>query len=240
MPRYHPVFVDLAGRAVLIVGGGDVCLEKLNALSATEARITVLAPSLKPAVAQWVAEGRVTWLTKWFEPRDCEPYFMIIAATDDPAVNAEVFRAGNALQRLTNSVDDPVHCNFIMAAIAAEGPLQVAVSTSGCSPALAQRIRAQIAREIVTPAHGRLCQYLGEWRPRVKSELPNYRARQGFWERVLGSEVPKWLEEDRSLADSGMESGLAWARRRPECVTCGVRGHGFVTVCADCPHQEVD
>jgi uroporphyrin-III C-methyltransferase len=93
-------------------------------------------------------------------------------------------------------VDDPEHCNFIMAAIAKSGPMQVAISSAGCSPALAQRVRNRIESEILTESVGVLAEYLGSRRPEVKKQLPNYKARQAFWEQVLDSKVPHILATD--------------------------------------------
>jgi len=195
---------------------------------------------VRPPVKELIDEGRIQWLEKEFDPEDAKPYFMIIAATDNPTVNGLVYRTGNELLRLSNSVDDPINCNFIMAALTGHGPMQVAVSSAGCSPALAQKIRRRIANEIVTPQIGRLGAYLGDWRPRIKTELPSYKARQGFWERVLGSNIPNLLEQDRNQADQAMEAGIKWGQRRPSCLTCNVKDHGFVTVCPDCPHRNED
>jgi siroheme synthase-like protein len=221
--KYHPVYLDLRDRPVLIVGGGFVALEKLNSLLPSGARITVVSPDVRAEVAAWIADGTITWIPRRFEEADVEAYFMVIAATNDPLVNALVFQTGNAKNRLSNSVDDPVNCNFIMAAMTGQGPMQVAVSSAGCSPALAQRIRRRIAEEIVTPEVGRLGEYLGSWRGRIKESLPNYRARQGFWEKVLDSSVPTLLEtQGREAADGEMERALTWGQANVKCLECRV------------------
>jgi siroheme synthase-like protein len=230
--KYHPVFLDLRDRPVLIVGGGNIAVEKLNSLLPSGACITVLAPVINDQVREWVAAGDIRWVEKRFEPLDVEPYFMVIAATDDPAVNALVFQSGNERLRLSNSVDDPINCNFIMAAIAGHGPMQVAVSSAGCSPALAQRIRNRIAEELVTPEVGELGAYLGSWRARIKGELPSYRARQGFWEKVIDSAVPELLaSEGRGAADVEMERVLAWSKRNVPCLECRVPAPFFGCAC---------
>ena len=231
--NYHPVFLSLTGRAVLIVGGGSIAHEKTESLKLCGATITILSPRLSGAIKTEVEAGRLAWIEKSFEPTDLIPYFMIIAATDDPKVNAEVFRAGNALNRLTNSVDDPENCNFIMSAIVRQGPIQVAVSSSGCSPALAQRIRNCISQDLVTPEIGRLGEFLGRWRPAVKSSLSSYKHRQGFWERVLSSEIPSLLAQDEHSANRRMNTILGWAREHPDCLLCGNHEHGFTASC-DC------
>lgn len=171
-----------------------MCTEKLTSLMPLSgAEVTVVAPWICDEVRSYVESGRVRWIEKEFEPSDCDPFFMIIAATNDPLVNALVFETGDKLLRLTNSVDDPKNCNFIMAAIARSGLLQVAVSSAGASPAIAQRVRARIQNEILTPDLGVFMEYLGSWRPVIKKALPNYRSKQVFWETVIDSDLQQVL-----------------------------------------------
>jgi len=191
--HYHPVYLDLKDRRILIVGGGAVALEKLNSLLDSGAKITVISPEARKEIVDWSLDGSLAWERRTFLPEDVEPYYMVIAATDDPALNALVYKCGNERQRLTNSVDDPANCNFIMSAITRRGPMQVAVSSAGCSPALAQRVRNRVMEEILTAEIGELAEFLGDRRAEVKSRLPGYKIRQAFWERVIDSEVPSLL-----------------------------------------------
>lgn len=192
--QYHPVYLDLNNRRVLIVGGGAIALEKLQSLlPASGAQITVVSPEARSEIRDWHVEEKLTWEAREFTPDDVEPFFMVIAATDDPELNGLVYRTGNERQKLSNSVDDPIHCNFIMSAITRHGPMQVAVSSAGCSPALAQRVRNRIASEILTEDLGGLAEFLGDRRDEVKRRLPGYKVRQAFWERVIASEIPDRL-----------------------------------------------
>ncbi|HWA82576.1 MAG TPA: siroheme synthase CysG, partial [Fimbriimonadaceae bacterium] len=214
---YHPIYLDLTSRPVLIVGGGNVALEKLETLLPSGADITVVSPTAAPDVQDLSAKGALRWEQREFRDEDIEKAFMVIAATDDPGLNARVFKLGEAARKLTNSVDDPVNCNFIMAAIAQEGPLQVAVSSAGCSPALAQRVRKRIKQEILTPELGALAEFLGSWRDRVKAALPTYQARKSFWESVIESPIPGILErEGVEAADAAMAN--LFADHRPHRV----------------------
>jgi len=200
--HYHPVYLDLKDRRILIVGGGSIALEKLNSLLSSGARITVVSPEAIAEIRDWARDGALVWEQRTFEPDDVEPYYMIIAATDDPVLNALVYKCGNDKQRLSNSVDDPINCNFIMSAITRRGPMQVAVSSAGCSPALAQRVRNRVMEEILTAEIGELAEFLGDRRSEVKSRLPGYKVRQAFWERVIDSSVPDILASgDFSGAD---------------------------------------
>lgn len=193
--HYHPVYLDLKGRRVLIVGAGNVAHEKLVSLCGSGARITLIAPEIRHKdIARWVGEGNLEYIQRPFEVSDVDGHYMIIAATDSPEVNALVFKTGDDLQRLTNSVDDPVNCNFIMSAITRRGPMQVAVSSAGCSPALAQRVRNRVMNEILTEEMGQLAEFLGDRRAVVKERLNGYKQKQAFWEYVIDSNVPTLLQ----------------------------------------------
>ncbi|GBC94852.1 Siroheme synthase [bacterium HR16] len=190
---YYPVFVDLRGRDCLVVGGGTVACEKIAALLDAEANVTVVAPETVEQIAEWSEQGRVRWIRREWKPEDVQGQFLVIAATDDPALHREIYRLVNAQSRLVNAVDDPASCNFICPAVAQVGTVKVAVSTAGCSPALAQRLRDRIQEEILDEDTGKLAQYLGEKRSLVKARLAGYERRQAFWQRVLDSPIPALL-----------------------------------------------
>ncbi|HEY2469618.1 MAG TPA: siroheme synthase CysG [Terracidiphilus sp.] len=150
-----PIFLKLDGRPGLIVGAGNVALEKLQTLLSTGLRIRVIAPKAKPEVHALASEGRIEWLQRAFEPSDLEGNFVVIAATDNPEVNAAIYHQAVCRGILVNSVDDPPHCDFYFGSIVRRGDLQVAISTAGESPAVAQQLRREI--------DNRLPQDLGPW-----------------------------------------------------------------------------
>jgi len=190
---YQPVYLDLRGKQVVVIGGGYVAGEKLSVLFDSGAKIRVVSPELSEELQHWHAEGRFEWWPKLWEPSDQADAFVAIGATNDKGINRAVFAEADTNGRLGNSVDDPKFCNFILSAVAKSGPMQVAISSAGCSPALAQRVRKRILDEILTPELGELAAYLGSWRPRVKVALPTFEAKQKFWEAVLDSEIPALL-----------------------------------------------
>ena len=192
---FYPIYLDLRGRNVLIVGGGPIATGKVSGLLEAEARVTVVAPEVSEAITLWHAEGRLIWHTREFVESDIADQFIVIAATDDKTLNARVYQLANAQQRVANAVDDLDNCNFIAPAIARQGELQVAISTAGKSPALAKRIRDRIQAEILTEETSALADFLGSWRPEVKRWLPTYQRRQAFWEGVLESCVPGLLAD---------------------------------------------
>jgi len=197
---YYPIYLDLRNRHCLVVGGGHIATGKVAGLIEAGATVTVVAPEASNAIARWHGEGKIIWHTRAFEPSDIEPAFVVIAATDDDALNARVYQLANAKQRIANAVDDLDNCNFIAPAIARAGPIQVAVSTSGKSPALAKQLRDHIQHELLTDANAQLAQLLGNWRPQVKRKLPTYQIRMAFWECVLGSDVPALVKQGRVKA----------------------------------------
>jgi uroporphyrin-III C-methyltransferase/precorrin-2 dehydrogenase/sirohydrochlorin ferrochelatase len=187
---FYPIYLDLRNRDCLVVGGGPIATGKVAGLLDAGACVTVVAPEASDTIARWHDEGRIAWQRRQFENEDIAPAFMVIAATDDGALNARVYQLANAQQRIANAVDDLDNCNFIAPAIARNGALQMAVSTSGASPALAKQMRDHIQRELLTDANAQLAHLLGRWRPAVKRRIATYPLRQSFWEGVLASDVP--------------------------------------------------
>lgn len=143
-----PIFLKLDGRRVLVVGAGNVALEKISSLLQTDARICVIAPQACEAVENLAAAGRVTLERRAFTESDLEEQSLVIAATNSKTVNHAVFVAAQRYGLLCNSVDDPPNCDFYFASIVQRGNLQIAISTAGESPALAQRLRREIDAQL--------------------------------------------------------------------------------------------
>ena len=143
-----PIFVKLAGRPCLLVGAGEIALQKIPPLIAAEARLRVVAPRVRPEIAALASEVCIEVVKRKFSDSDLDGIFLVIAATDDPAVNAAVYRGAVERNILCNSVDDPPHCDFYFGSIVHRGDLQVAISTAGQSPALAQRLRREIDEQL--------------------------------------------------------------------------------------------
>lgn len=192
--RYQPVFLDLNGRLCVVVGGGAIAFEKVTALAESGARIRIVSPRLSPGLAEMVRQSTaVSWRQKDFEVTDLEGAFLVIGATDDPEVNRQVATIAEGQGKLANAVDDPANCNFIFGAVAKSGPIQVAVSSAGCSPVIAQNVRNEIQQTILTLELGELAEFLGEWRPAVKESIESFQDRKHFWQKVVASKVPSLL-----------------------------------------------
>jgi precorrin-2 dehydrogenase/sirohydrochlorin ferrochelatase len=142
-----PIFVKLRNRLVVVVGGGAIAEGKIEGLLAAEARVRIVAPQVTPAIAKWIEQGRVEWHAKAFAPADLDGAFLVIAATSAPGVNEVVFAEADARGILCNAVDDIEHCHFYYGSVVQRGDLQIAISTNGKSPALAQRLRLLLEKQ---------------------------------------------------------------------------------------------
>jgi uroporphyrin-III C-methyltransferase/precorrin-2 dehydrogenase/sirohydrochlorin ferrochelatase len=166
-----PIFLKLEGRPGLLVGAGNVALEKINSLLLTGLRLRVIAPEANAEIRQLAVEGRLEWIERRFDPTDLDGKFVVIAATDDPEVNATVYRESVRRGILVNSVDDPPHCDFYFGSVVRRGDLQIAISTAGESPAVAQRIRRDIDQHLSTDIGPWLTE-LGRVRREILATLP--------------------------------------------------------------------
>jgi precorrin-2 dehydrogenase/sirohydrochlorin ferrochelatase len=146
MPLF-PAFLKLDGRRCLVVGAGPVAEEKIAGLLRAGGDVRVVAPHATSRVRAWARVKKIRWAARRFRPADLAGAFLAIAATSSPALHAEIFRQARRHRVLCNVVDDPEHCDFYYGSVVRRGALQIAISTGGHSPALAQRLRKQIERE---------------------------------------------------------------------------------------------
>ncbi len=142
-----PIFVKLQGRPVVVVGGGNIAAGKIPGLLQAQARVHVIAPQINSQVSAWANTGEIQWSATEFAPADVQDAALVITATSIPAVNAAVFQAAEAAGILCNSVDDIANCHFYYGSIVQRGDLQIAISTNGKSPALAQRLRKELEQQ---------------------------------------------------------------------------------------------
>jgi uroporphyrin-III C-methyltransferase/precorrin-2 dehydrogenase/sirohydrochlorin ferrochelatase len=185
--QHLPLFADLKHRRCLVVGGGSVAERRVRQLLDVGAKVTVIAPELDAALKKLAAAGEVEVAAARFDGAQAlEPYWLVVAATDDAAINAEVAAAAQALKRFCNVVDDPARSSFIMPAIVDRDPVTIAVSSAGHSPVMARWLKGLI--ETLVPARiGALALLAGRFRERVKNAIPNLNERRRFWERALTS-----------------------------------------------------
>jgi siroheme synthase-like protein len=139
-----PMFVRLEGRSVVVVGGGEIAASKIDNLLQAGAKVLIVSPALNSQLASLVKENKIEWREKEFSSGDLQNAFLVIAATSVPSVNEAVFRAAEERGLLCNAVDDIENCHFYYGAVVQRGDLQIAISTNGKSPALAQRLRKEL------------------------------------------------------------------------------------------------
>jgi siroheme synthase-like protein len=182
---FYMACLRLAGRRCVVVGGGDVALEKVEGLLACDGDVTVVAPTLAPGLATLAAEGSIGWTVRRYAGEtDLDGALLVVAATDDTETNIKVFEDADARSMLVNVVDVPPLCTFILPAVVRTGPLAIAVSTAGASPALAKRLRREIAAGYGEP-YARLAVLLNEVRGWAKGTLPTYQDRKAFFEGIV-------------------------------------------------------
>jgi uroporphyrin-III C-methyltransferase/precorrin-2 dehydrogenase/sirohydrochlorin ferrochelatase len=183
-----PIFLNLDSRPGLLVGAGNVALDKLNTLMSTGLRLRVVAPEARTEFHELAAQGKIELILRAFEPADLDGLFIAIAATNVPAVNAEVYRLARERGILTNSVDDIPNCDFFFGSVVSRGALQVAISTAGESPAFAQRLRREIDAQL--PADiGPWLADLGRLRREILATLPAGDSRKALLHRLANRPV---------------------------------------------------
>ena len=157
------MFVKLEGRSCLVVGAGKIGESKIRSLLVSRASVHVVAPWATPTVTAWDRAGVLRWTPREFQPSDLDGVFLVVAATSTPAVNDAVYQEAQARHALCNVVDVPDRCDFYYPAVVRRGDLQVAISTAGHSPALAQRLRREFERQLA-PIYAGWLQALGKIR----------------------------------------------------------------------------
>jgi siroheme synthase-like protein len=208
---FYIACLRLQGRRCLVVGGGEVGLEKVEGLLACGGEVTLVAPDAVEPLRELAEEGSIRWERRPYRTEDVDGAFLAIAATGDTDVNIRVFEDAERRATLVNVVDVPPLCNFILPAIIRTGPLAIAISTAGASPALAKRIRDQIADEYGEP-YARLAVLLNEVRGWAKGTLPTYQDRKEFFESIVNGD-PDPVELLRQGDEQAVRDLIAAAQR---------------------------
>ncbi|HEX3511184.1 MAG TPA: bifunctional precorrin-2 dehydrogenase/sirohydrochlorin ferrochelatase [Solirubrobacteraceae bacterium] len=185
---FYIACLKLSGRRCLVVGGGEIGLEKVEGLLACDATVTLIAPRAHDQLETYAREGSIAWEQRAYAGApDLEGTFLVIAATDDTDVNIAVFDDAERRAMLVNIVDVPPLCNFILPAIVRSGPLAIAISTAGASPALAKRMKREIEAQF-GESYARLAVLLNEARGWAKGTLPTYQDRKEFFEGIVNGD----------------------------------------------------
>lgn len=204
-----PVFVELAARPCVVLGGGVVAERKVAALLEAGAVVTVVSPSLTPALARLASAGRIAHVARGYAAGDLAGASLAFAATDDGAINAAVSREGRERGVWVNAADDPAHCDVILPAVVRRGVITVAVGTGGVSPALARAVRERV--ELALPeAYGALAEIAGTVRRELRAS--GRRASAELWQEALRDGLTPLLERsDREEATRRVRARLVTA-----------------------------
>jgi precorrin-2 dehydrogenase / sirohydrochlorin ferrochelatase len=183
-----PIFLKLEGKRCLVVGAGSVGESKIKSLLDAGASIDVVAPNSTAAIQRWAWEGVLSWKARKFEPSDLDGMLVVVAATSSPELNASIFKEARARKVLCNAVDDPANCDFYYPAVVRRGDLQIAISTNGRSPALAQRLRRELEEQF-GPEYETWVAELGQARDQLMAETMDGEARRKLLHELAGREA---------------------------------------------------
>ena len=218
-----PISLKLQQQPCLIVGGGHIAYRKAVLLHKAGAVIHVIAPDIDANLLQLVEESQGQYIQALYPAQiQLNDYRLVIAATDDYAVNTQVFEDCEALKILVNSVDDPPHCRFMVPAIVDRSPLVISVASNGTSPVLSRQIRTQLETSI-PHGMGKLAEFSGKWRAAVKAKISNPDERRVFWEDLYASPLKEQVFHDNLVeADRLIEQALAeWKTPKGEVYLVG-------------------
>jgi len=202
--RYFPINLDVRGRKAVVVGGGRVALRKVTSLLKCGARVTVVSPAVCGELADLDAVARIE---RGYRTGDAEGACLVISATDDDAVNRQVWEDATAAAIPCNVVDQPELCSFTLPAVLTRGDLTIAVSTGGLSPALAGRVRRQLEHDL-SPVFATHLRLLAEMRPRVKASALPPEQRSALLKTMAGEAASRTIERDGEEAARHYLAGM--------------------------------
>lgn len=191
---YYPIFLDLAGRPCVVIGGGAVAEHKVDGLLQVGAHVTVVSPELRSKLASLVGEGKVRHIARPYQAGDLRGYTLAFVATGDHGVNADVAREGRQLGVWVNAADDPVDCDFILPSVLRRGELVVAVATGGSSPALSRAIREEL-EGYFTEDYATLSAIVGDVRREMKGH--SFVPKPEAWHNALDGNLRRLIREGK-------------------------------------------
>lgn len=201
--HYYPICVKLNGKRCLVAGGGAVAERKVANLIKTGAAVTVISPTITATLRKMADENRLIYHSRNFRRGDMRAAFLVIAATDDAELNKKISEDANQKNILVNVVDQPEFSTFIVPAVLKRGDLQIAVSTSGKSPALARHIREQLETEF-GPEYKEWVRIASDFRARLKSVVPDEKARRLANEKLVESDLLDRIRAKKKIDIAGL------------------------------------
>lgn len=224
--NYFPIFANLAGRPVLVVGGGAVAARKISLLLKAGAEVRVAAKHLNAELSALAAENKILWLAEEFRAEHIRTVFLIIAASSDQALNRRVFHLAESCQKPVNVVDDRDHCSFIFPSVIDRNPVQIAVSSSGSAPVLARLLRERL-EALLPPSLGDMAEISGRWRDAVKGKLKSVTERRRFWEKQFNGRFATLVKNrQNTLAERELAGQLEQSRQNDQGGSVSLVGAG--------------
>ena len=212
---FLPIFTNIQNQPCLVVGGGEVAARKVSLLLKAGANVSVVSPQLGRELAEMAEAGKITHIARDFEDGDIETPVLVIAATDNKAVNERVSQLAKERRIQVNVVDNPALCSFIMPSIVDRSPVQIAISTGGASPVLARMIRTKL-EGCIPAAYGRLGALVAKFREKVKAKFKDVDQRRAFWESVLDSTVADRVYSGHEVeAEAALQKAIDEADANP-------------------------
>lgn len=194
MTGCYPIFLNLAGRCCVVIGGGAVAERKVETLLQVGATVTVISPSLTKALGSWAEEGKIRYIMRGYRAGDLAGFALAFVATDDPEANTAVHREGKERGVWVNAADDPAHCDFILPSVLRRGELVVAVATGGSSPALSRAIREEL-ETYITEDYAALTEIVAEVRQKLKERSLTPSAET--WQKALNGDLRRFIREGK-------------------------------------------
>src|SRR5215471_8306121 len=192
---FYPVYLNLKGKRVVVIGGGEVAERKIESLLETGATIVVISPEVTSRIAALAGQQRVELQRRAYALGDCIGAALVLSATDDPEISRAAYKEASALGIFINTADQPALCSFIMPAVVRRGDIGIAISTSGTSPALAARLRRKISG-VIGPEYARLVELLSRARLEIRSRVATEKNRKDLHYRIIDSDITTLLKSD--------------------------------------------
>jgi uroporphyrin-III C-methyltransferase / precorrin-2 dehydrogenase / sirohydrochlorin ferrochelatase len=190
--NYFPIFIDAQAINAMVVGGGDVAARKIELLLKSTQQICIMSAKLNPSVKQLVSKHQLIWLPHHYRSGLLTGKNLVIAATNDRAINQAIALEAKQFNIFINVVDQPELCSYITPAIIDRAPMLVAISSSGSAPVLVRMLREQIEK-IMPQGYGRLAEFSLKFRDHVKARIKGMRNRRTFWEQTLNGSIGQTL-----------------------------------------------
>ncbi|SFJ42437.1 precorrin-2 dehydrogenase/sirohydrochlorin ferrochelatase family protein [Thermoflavimicrobium dichotomicum] len=206
MKYVYPMMADLTSHRCLVVGGGAVAERKIGSLLAGNADVIVVSPQVTDKIKSWAQMGKIIWIPRLYQEKDGENCLIVIAATNDPDVNKQIYHDARRRKQFINVVDQPALCNFIVPSTVRRGKLTLAISTHGASPSLAKQIRKEL-EERYSEEYALLLELVHEMRVHIQKRVPDQEKRRKMMKELIS---PKWINICRLHPNQAKEWMLQW------------------------------